>query len=558
MNSSNKRILVLSLVAQAVLLGGCATSNTYHTADANFATTQAETAGLQSDQERFRSQMTAKATEPKVQPFAYVDTTAIPVVKKLPSQFYKRVVFNEPNPIPLDQLIGKLSLITGMDVGYQNDLVDMGKRAEGSVGTAADNNSSTDSAGGTNTPTAPQILNISGLSSRGGDVVKKMKVSVSAQGTIKDVLDATAHAMDASWRYNEQANKVDFYRYKTETFTLSILPGTSNNQINLDTKGQDTGGGAKAKLIYDSKLSAWQSIRDALNTMISSKGAFSVSESTGTVTVRDVPDVVARVANYIKDVNDSFSRQVSIKVAVYKVQDNSSDTRGINWKAVFNSSRLTGTINTVALQPQNAASTLASIVLGMPANTPDYQPLAGSQGMIDSLSQVGKVSVLTSTDVSTVNNQPAPVRVTQTVAYLKSLTNTSTANVGSSVSLTPGEVDTGFSMQVLPHVQPNGRDMLMQVMVSLSTLDSLKTFSSGGSTIQLPQISSRDFVQRAWLRSGQSLVLAGFESTASNDSSGGVIDAAAWGLGGNKAVTNAKESIVIVITPVVTSAKNGI
>lgn len=563
---TNSKIKPIVAAIMLFPVAGCSTMQTYQDADRSFSSANLSVSKERASLESARDYATSQTNQPKVEPIAYVNTNEIPIAKELPDNFDNLCEINVPYPTSVGMVMGKLKKITGIKMTYENDIIDRGARPSGSVGAGnglqnsidATGNSSQNSVAGVGD--APQILNLTGLSSIGGDQPKDMKITVSAQGKVKDVLDATASAMHASWKYDSDTNSVIFYRYITKTFQLSILPGDSNNDVKLSNGSNSMSGGAEQQIDYKSKLSIWKSITNSLNTMLSSKGAFTVSESTGTVTIRDVPDVLTRVTKYIKDLNNTFSRQVSIKVTVYRVEENNGDTRGINWNSVFKSSRLALNLDTQQIQPQNIsgnATNLASAIIGIPAGGA-YNPWEGSQILLDSLSTIGKVSVVTSTDVSTVNNEAAPVRVIKKVSYLKSLTNTQTSNVGSSVSLTPGDVETGFSMQVLPHVSTNGRDMLMQVMVSLSTLDSIQTFSSGGSTIQLPQVSSRDFVQRAWLKSGQSLVLAGFQSTESNNTSNGMIDASVWPLGGTKNVAHNKESIVIVITPVVSASQDGI
>lgn len=570
---TNSKIKPLVAAMMLFPLAGCSTIQTYHEAQNGFAAANQAVDKKNAALAAERDSAVNQTYQPKVEPIAYVNTNEIPAEEDLPETFRNRCEINIPYPTSIGMVMGKLKKITGITMSYENDIVDNGKRASGAVGDGAGQSqgqgqgTSTDATGQSSTPNmggaggAPQIINLTGLSSIGGDRAKEMKITVSSQGTVKDVLDATAAAMNASWKYDADSNTVEFYRYLTKTFQLSVLPGDSSNDVDLSNGAASMTGGARQKIDYKSKLSIWKSIKNSLNTMLSSKGAFTVSESTGTVTIRDVPDVVSRVDRYIKNLNKTFSRQVSIKVTVYRVEDNKGDTRGINWNGVFSSPRFSFALNSKQLQPSNissAASNLASTIIGIPAGAGSHSPWQGSQLLLDSLSSIGKVSVVTSTDVSTVNNEAAPVRVIKKVSYLKSLTNTQTSNVGSSVSLTPGDVETGFSMQVLPHVAPNGRDMLMQVMVSLSTLDSMQTFTSGGSTIQLPQVSSRDFVQRAWLKSGQSLVLAGFQSTESNDTANGMVDASVWPLGGTKSVAHNKESIVIVITPVVSTSQDGI
>ena len=107
-------------------------------------------------------------------------------------------------------------------------------------------------------------------------------------------------------------------------------------------------------------------------------------------------------------------------------------------------------------------------------------------------------------------------------AYLAS-SERSQNDYGDTTSLVPGEVTTGFAMTVIPHIM-DGRRVVLQYTVNLSSLDDLSEFRSGDSTIQLPKVSTRSFAQRMSLRMGQTLVLAGFEQELdARDTAGGIL-----------------------------------
>lgn len=545
------RALILSM---ATVLGtsGCTTVQVHETFEKDYGTASDTT-------QTFLQQIEARKTVPQpigpiITDRPWVATKPIPVSNDLPAVFTKKVTINEPFPSPIEQVLGKMAKISGLAMAFESDIVDAGSKQAAAA--AAATLGGMDSSG---TSQTPQVIDLSGLGMQGGAATKDVRLALSYKGDVKGMLDAAANAMRASWRYEEQTNRIVFFRYLTKTFRLSMVPGAAESTSSVSTmSGQDTStGGGQAQSKFGGNLSVWKSVEDSLKTMLSSQGSSSVSEATGMITVRDVPDVVNRVEEYIKKLNEGFSRQVTVDVKVYRVVNNMNDFRGINWNALFQNAGMN--LNIVTPRPDVTGLGLSSAIISIPDTAVgDLRHFVGSQAFLDSLSRLGKTSVVTSTSLQTVNNQPAPIRIGRKIAYLKESTQTATANVGATVTLTPGEVDVGFTMQILPHVQENGRDMLMQIMMTLSNLDALESFSSGGSTIQLPQISSRDFMQRIWLSSGQALILAGFEEVESRDTKSGLVDAQAWPLGGSKDTQSNKESIVVVITPIVTATKNHI
>jgi hypothetical protein len=87
--------------------------------------------------------------------------------------------------------------------------------------------------------------------------------------------------------------------------------------------------------------------------------------------------------------------------------------------------------------------------------------------------------------------------------------------------------------------------------VDLSSVDAIETFESpdGNSSIQLPRRSVRNFMQNVSMRSGQTLVLTGFQQANSNMDSSGMFSPKAWILGGGKKNEELLRTIVIVVTP---------
>jgi len=549
------RIRNLAL-AIAALLGttACTTIDVQETVERDYKNASAQVDSL------MRSVETRKTAPQPVGPIIterpWVSTKPIPINNHLPSAFDKKVTINEPFPSPIEQVLGKMAKISGMAMAFENDIVDGGNKAAAAAAAAA-TLGGTDSSGAMANSMTPQVIDLSGITMQGGNQGNDVRIALSYKGDVKGMLDSAANAMRASWRYEEQTNRVVFFRYLTKTFRLSMVPGTAESSSTVSTtsgQGSTTGGG-QASSKFGGNLSVWKSVEEGIRTMLSSQGAYNVSEATGMITVRDVPDVVKRVEEFVQKLNDGFARQVTFDVKVYRVENNKSDLRGINWNALFKNAGMN--MNVVSPRPDVTGLGLASAILSIPDTAVgDMRHWVGSQAFLDSLSKLGTTSMVTSTSLQTVNNQPAPIRIGRKIAYLKESQQTATSNVGSTVTLSPGEVDVGFTMQILPHVQENGRDMLVQIMMTLSSLDSIETFSSGGSTIQLPQVSSRDFMQRVWLSSGQALILAGFESVESTDKKSGLIDAQAWPLGGAKEGQSKKESIVVVITPIVTAIRN--
>jgi type IVB pilus formation R64 PilN family outer membrane protein len=120
----------------------------------------------------------------------------------------------------------------------------------------------------------------------------------------------------------------------------------------------------------------------------------------------------------------------------------------------------------------------------------------------------------------------------------------------STTALQPGLITTGFSMNLVPHLLDSKR-LLLQYAVDLSSLLSLATVESGGSSIQTPEIETRNFLQRVMLNSGDTLIVTGFEQATQSGAMQGVGDASNIALGGGVKGTKNKMVLVILIQPVI-------
>lgn len=382
-------------------------------------------------------------------------------------------------------------------------------------------------------------------------------------GSLTGFMNLVAAYYGISWKLQAQALR--FYLLESRTFRIAALPGDARLASGVDT-GANTGAAAGGSMaapgagaatqsgassnstgLSFSGLSVWSAIESSVRQMLGPAGKVVASPATGTLTVTDTPAVLDKVAEYLEEQNRSLNRQVSVHVRVLSVELEEGETYGIQWDLVY--ARLTGG-SPYAIALRTAAVTaegVGNLVLGAPANSSSRW--AGSQAMISALSTQGRVTELTSASVVTLNNQPVPVNVGRRVSYLAASATSQTANVGSTTSLTPGTVSTGFSMTLVPHII-DGQELLLQYAIDLSSLLAIKTISSGGSSIEAPDVSTSSFLQRVRLKSGETLVVAGFDQDN--------LSAVAQGVGhpentlmGQRNGSSKRTMLVVLIQPLV-------
>jgi type IVB pilus formation R64 PilN family outer membrane protein len=386
-------------------------------------------------------------------------------------------------------------------------------------------------------------------------------------GDLRGLLDAAAARFGVSWKL--AGGTIVFFFTDTRTFQVNAIPGdaklnaTVTSGATNDSSGSGGSSGASssssgssgsggtpsvtssntANTVVNSQLSVFDSLHASIQAMLSRYGSVVASPATGSITVTDTPDVLDSVSAFMDEQNRSLSRQVLINVTVLSVELTADDSYGINWSAVYQALGTKFTLaSTFATTATNPVSLAAQVI------TPNSRA-SGTTAMISALSQQGKVRRKTSASITTLNDQPVPVQVATQQGYLASVSTTNTANVGSQTALVPGTVTTGFNMTLLPHVLDNGTVML-QFYTNISSLLSLQTVSSGGQQIQTPNVNTRNFLQRVSMKSGETLVLSGYEGTDDNLNRQGVGKPENFAFGGGFQGTQNREVIVILITPV--------
>ncbi|MGH8810049.1 MAG: PilN family type IVB pilus formation outer membrane protein, partial [Noviherbaspirillum sp.] len=377
-------------------------------------------------------------------------------------------------------------------------------------------------------------------------------------GNLKGLLDVVATRFGVYWKYIDGA--IEFYHTDSRTFQINAIPGDSTLSTTVTSGAITTGGVAggagmggaggatnggsgvstnnRQNTAVTSQLSVYSSIEKAVTAMLSVHGRVVASPATGAITVVDTPDKLERIASFIERENKALSRQVVINVTVLSVNLSDADEYGINWDLIYTGLKEKyGIRNTVAATPGSTAFSAGILSTAT-------SKWAGSTLVINALSQQGKVRRQTTASVVTLNNQPVPVQVAKQTSYLQSSQTTITALVGSTTTLVPGTVTSGFNMSILPNVLANGTVML-QFSTDISSLRQIRTVSSNGSSIETPEIDTRNFLQRVAMKSNETLIISGFEQTDDNIGHQGVGQAKNYLLGGGYKARSDKEVIVI-------------
>lgn len=374
------------------------------------------------------------------------------------------------------------------------------------------------------------------------------------KASLDGFLDNITARLGLSWRYEE--GRIVIYYLDTRNFPVLFMDsqaGFSSKTVSGTTSSTGSSGGSSGGISGDSNTSQStdMSIKSNLYGDVSATvkamltpGVGRMNLAAGVLTVTDTSRVLSQIGRYIDDRNRELNRQVVLNVQIYSVENKRSDQLGIDWDAVLSLGSVKATFsNAFTNASDSMASGGAMVVDGKGA---------GTKALVKALSEQGNVSVVTQASSLTTNQSAVPIQVALQQDYISDITSDQTANVGSSVSATRSTITTGFNMTVLPYLMPDSSHMQLQFSVNMSDDPTMRTVKEGeNSSVELMKTRLKTFTQRVNMKSGQTLILSGYEQLNTSADHQGVITPRFFGLGGGASGERNRTQLVMLITPII-------
>ena len=295
----------------------------------------------------------------------------------------------------------------------------------------------------------------------------------------------------------------------------------------------------------ESKSDFWNELKASLSALVGNKEGRNIviSPQSGMVVVRAMPHELRAVEKFINKTQSFVQRQVIIEAKILEVELNERFQTGINWSQL----KTTGNNSGVISQTGGGSIFGGSGVTGITGNSGNLNPSALSQitgstasafgGMfslalnagsnfsafIELLKTQGDVQVLSSPQISTVNNQKAVIKVGQDEFFITDVqsnvsTTTATATTQSNVELTP--FFSGVALDVIPQISEDG-EIILHIHPTVSTVtEKTKNINvSSGTALSVPlaisSIRESDSIIRA--KSGQVVIIGGLMQNTIED-----------------------------------------
>ncbi len=455
----------------------------------------------------------------------------------------RAVALISPVPMSIRAIANSVSQQTGIPIRFGKDVDD---------GSGDDDDTMSSSSGSSSAASAAKKP---ATPAKAAAKYPQAGMRVAYEGPLSGLLDRVASHFGVNWKYDGSA--LVMARYETRTFLMDVLPGTqkvtdgmkeqTNNNASASGNTQVTtvnqqAGSQTSSMDIDFKF--WDEVGKTLETILSGVGSYSMSPSSGTITVMTTPEVMRSVAEYINQENERLGRQVAINVEVYTVDMNEGEDFNLKFDTVLRRFTNFGANLTGAGGPASTSTGLGQLAVSVL----NPETIGSVSGIFNLLSSVGKTARVAQFPLTTLNNRPVSRRIGRDIAYLASV-QTNTSQTFQNTTLTPGIIKDGFSIQVTPRLLGDGRILLQYSLSLIDLVGAPKTFTSGTNQIQLPETATRFFVQQSMLRSGSTLILAGFDQDQVTQSSQGVGNPYNYLLGGGVTNKRVRQILFIAMTP---------
>jgi MSHA biogenesis protein MshL len=326
----------------------------------------------------------------------------------------------------------------------------------------------------------------------------------------------------------------------TSSSTGGTTTGSSTSSGSSSGQSQDTT--LSSQINTTSNSNFWTELKETIETMIGTNGGrkVAVSPLAGLLVVQAMPSELNRVADFLENAEFSLNRQVILEAKIMEVTLGENSRTGIDWVNIngrLRLSQLGGNMfsdntniskvgdsfppvpdnNALNLNPGDktlpTAGTVSSAFGGLITMAFNYNDLTA---FIEMLSTQGKVQVLSSPRVSTLNHQKALIKVGSDQYFVTNVSST-TVSTGSTTSSTPNVTFqpffSGISLDVIPHISENN-SVTLHVHPAISNVTNNSTTVDLGTTLgkqvyplALSSIRESDSIVRA--KNGQVIVIGG-------------------------------------------------
>ena len=320
----------------------------------------------------------------------------------------------------------------------------------------------------------------------------------------------------------------------------AITTGSNSTQQGGTNNPRSGSLGTISSIETKSEVDFWKNIDASIRGMLDKQEGHSVTTNaqTGVIMVRAFPRELHNITRFVNSLQSSLNRQVILEAKILEIKLDDSFQAGVDWSVLNNPALLdpvTGLANTAAGLGQAANGTFNNNDINQVTQLNGVFALkvnGNFTALINLLQTQGNVQVLSSPNISTVNNQKAVIKVGQDEFFVTGVSTSNTiigTNTLPSQDVTLMPFFSGITLDVTPEISGENTVILhihpsvSQVTQQIKTVG-LGTTNNTANNLTLPlafsTIRESDNIVRA--KNGQVVVIGGLMQNKMTEITAGV------------------------------------
>ncbi len=368
--------------------------------------------------------------------------------------------------------------------------------------------------------------------------------------------------------------RISTRKLKTRIFMVNYLASKRSTNGTISISGSNEKASSSGSISSTNEFDFWTKLEAQLQVLVDQselpkkdkqKPELLINQGSGVVLVKATPKVLHQIEQFLDLVGSASQRQVRIEAKIVEVTLNDENRFGIDWKRMsdvfpdrlFGSDVSVSAVGGFHLEPGTPGGVFATFAAEK------------TNAVLEALKKQGNVQVLSSPSISTLNNQPALIKVAQEKVAFVVKTELQTSGVGTESTTTKTteaeikKVTDGLSLRVTPHISSNGM-IIMDVHPVITKLERFENITDDlGQRIGVePVVNVREVNAILKARSGESVIMGGLMEEANTKEKTEVPLLGSVPVVGalfqSRVDVKQKKELVIFITPTLLDEENGV
>ena len=375
------------------------------------------------------------------------------------------------------------------------------------------------------------------------DIETKLVDNLNWSGSVRSLLEHVAAQQGVFWKW--QKSTIHIYQTELRFWTIYASGVNTKWTSNIGLSGAVSGSGSDltstdSVSVTTDDANFWTETLETIESLLSPQGKATLSPQSGSLAVTDTPIALDRIGKWIARKNLQLATQILVQIDLYEIEHSESGDQGISIEGLLESAIKQGKLTTTTTN--NDDESIVSFKYSNSFTNRNTNITAALRSSVGN----NQITKLTSSLVRGINGQPVPVFFGDETSYLQRREVVYTDG-SASVRLVPGKIQDGIALNLMTRVLPGTNQLILHATLRTTRIKAINRFPANAGpndpVIQLPDLESRSMLIPVLLRSGETLIVAGLDTTRSNARKiKGLLTR-------NSRTSNKRASLVLLITP---------